>query len=41
MQNRRLAIWLTEVKHEGFESDWQNQQRFREELKVKPSELRR
>ena len=40
VQNRRLATWLTEAKYEGLESDWESQQQIREEIKVKPSELR-
>ena len=41
VQNRRLAIWLTEDEYERFESDWESQQQIREELKDKPDELRR
>ena len=41
VQNRRLATWLTEEKYESVESDWESQQQIREELKDKPSELKR
>ena len=41
MQNRRLATWLTEGEYESFESDWESQQKIREELRDKPDELRR
>jgi hypothetical protein len=41
VQNRRLAIWLTEVEYEGFESDWESQLQVREELNDKPDELKR
>jgi len=33
VQNRRLAIWLTEEEYESFENDWESQQKIREELK--------
>ena len=41
VQNRRLAKWLTEEEYESVESDWESQQQIREELKDKPSELKR
>ena len=41
MQNRQLATWLTEEEYESFESDWESQQKIREELRDKPDELRR
>ena len=41
VQNRRLATWLTEVKYEGFESDWESQLQVREELNDKPDGLKR
>ena len=41
MQNRLLATWLTEEEYESFESDWESQQKIREELRDKPDELRR
>jgi hypothetical protein len=39
-QNRCLAIWLTEDEYESFVSDWESQQKVRQELKDKPDELR-
>ena len=41
VQNRRLAIWLTEAEYEGLESDWERQLQIREELNDKPDELKR
>ena len=41
VQNRRLATWLTEVKYESFESDWESQLQIREELNDKPYKLKR
>ena len=41
VQNRQLAIWLTQEEYENFESDWESQQLIREELKDKPDELKR
>ena len=41
VQNRRLATWLTEVKYEGFKSDWESQLQIGEELNHKPDELKR
>ena len=41
VKNRRLATWLTEDEYESFESDWESQQKIREELRDKPGELRR
>jgi len=41
VQNRQLAIWLTEEEYESFESDFESQQQIREELKEKPDELKR
>ena len=32
VQNRRLAIWLTEDEYRSFKSDWESQQQIREEL---------
>ena len=40
VQNRQLTTWLTEEENQSFESDWESQQQIREELKVKPSELK-
>ena len=40
VQNRPLAIWLTEAKDEGFESDWESQLQIREQLNDKPDELK-
>ena len=40
VQNRPLAIWLTEAKHEGFESDWESQLQIREQFNDKPDELK-
>ena len=39
-QNRCFAIWLTEDEYESFVSDWESQQKVRQELKDKPDELR-
>ena len=36
-----MAKWLTEEEYLSFESDWESQQKIREELKDKPNELRR
>ena len=41
VQNRRLATCLTEVEYQGFKSDWESQQKIREELNDKPDELKR
>ena len=41
VQNRRLSTWLTEEVYESFEIDWESQQQIREELKDKPTELKR
>ena len=41
VQNRLLAIRLTEKEYESFESNLKSQQQIREELKEKPCELKR
>ncbi len=41
VQNRQLKTWLSEEEHEQFEYDWQEQLELREELKDKPSYLKR
>ena len=38
--NRQLDKWLAEDEYEDFESDWESQQKIREEPKNKPDELR-
>ena len=41
VQNRQLQTWLSEDEYSQIESDWQEQLELREELKDKPSELKR
>ncbi len=41
VQNRQLQTWLTEEEYEQLEYEWQEQLELREELKDKPSDLKR
>ena len=41
MQNRQLQTWLSEDEYEQLEYEWQEQLELREELKDKPSDLKR
>ena len=41
VQNRQLQTWLSEEEYEQIEYGWQEQLELREELKDKPSELKR
>jgi hypothetical protein len=41
VQNRHLQTWLSEDKYAQIEAEWCTQKNFREELKDKPSELKR
>jgi tetratricopeptide (TPR) repeat protein len=41
VQNRALQTWLTAGEYAEFEQAWAEQQQLREELKDKPSELKR
>ena len=41
VQNRQLQTWLSEDEYSQIASDWQEQLELREELKDKPSELKR
>ena len=41
MQNRQLQTWLSEEVYEQLEYEWQEQLELREELKDKPSNLKR
>jgi len=41
VQNRQLQTWLSEDEYSQIESDWQEQLELREELKEKPSDLKR
>jgi hypothetical protein len=41
VQNRQLKTWLTEDEYAQIESEWKEQLELREELKGKPSELKR
>lgn len=41
VQNRQLQTWLTAEEYQEVELEWQQQLEFREELKDKPSELKR
>ena len=41
MQNRQLQTWLSEEEYEQLEYEWQEQLELREELKDKPSGLKR
>ena len=41
MQNRQLQTWLSEDEYAQIEAEWQEQLELREELKDKPSDLKR
>ena len=41
VQNRQLQTWLSEDEHEQLEYEWKEQLELREELKSKPSDLKR
>jgi len=41
VQNRQLQTWLSEDEYAQFEAEWHEQLSLREELKDKPSELKR
>ena len=41
VQNRQLQTWLSEDEHAQIEAEWQEQLELREELKDKPSDLKR
>ena len=41
VQNRQLQTWLSEEEYEQLEYEWQKQLELREELKDKPSDLKR
>ena len=41
VQNRQLQTWLNEEEYEQLEFEWQEQLELREELKDKPSDLKR
>ena len=41
VQNRQLKTWLTDDEFATIEAEWQEQRALREELKDKPSELKR
>ena len=41
MQNRQLQTWLSQDEYEQVDIEWQEQLELREELKDKPSELKR
>jgi hypothetical protein len=41
VQNRQLQNWLTADEYAQIEAEWQEQRELREELKGKPSELKR
>ena len=41
VQNRQLQTWLSADECEQITAEWETQQNFREELKDKPSELKR
>ena len=41
VQNRQLQTWLSEDEYAQVEIEWGTQKLFREELKDKPSELKR
>ena len=41
MQNRQLQSWLSADEYEQITVGWDTQKQFREELKDKPSELKR
>ena len=41
VQNRQLQTWLSEDEYAQIEVEWQEQLELREELKEKPSDLKR
>ena len=41
VQNRQLQTWLTEDEYAQIATEWDTQKLFREELKDKPSQLKR
>jgi hypothetical protein len=41
VQNRQLQTWLSEDEYEQIAAEWDTQKNFREELKDKPTELKR
>jgi hypothetical protein len=41
VQNRQLKTWLSEDEYAQIEAEWQEQLELREELKDKPSDLKR
>ena len=41
VQNRQLQTWLSEYEYAQIEAEWQEQLELREELKDKPSDLKR
>jgi len=41
VQNRQLQTWLSDDEYEQIAAQWDTQNNFREELKDKPSELKR
>ena len=41
VQNRQLQTWLSVDEYEQIAAEWETQKLFREELKDKPSELKR
>ncbi len=41
VQNRQLQNWLSQDEYEQVDAEWQEQLELREELKDKPSELKR
>ena len=41
VQNRQLQTWLSDYEYEQIAAEWDTQKLFREELKDKPSELKR
>lgn len=41
VQNRQLKTWLSDDEYARIEAEWQEQLELREELKGKPSDLRR
>jgi len=41
VQNRQLQTWLSEAEYEQLEYEWKDQLELRNELKDKPSDLKR
>ena len=41
VQNRQIQTWLSEDEYEQIAAEWNTQKHFREELKDKPTELKR